>query len=127
VWCLALAFGLVDSLCSVTKDRQRQRMKILHDGGSMTLRRGLARYLGIETLVPNLGLTAKGRRRHARGGTAVSGDAYTLTLDDGSTWEVHVDGTQKAFETAYFVRRPAPKMMMAVSKGLTILAPRTGL
>ena len=93
----------------------------------MTLTRGLAEYLGIDDLVPNLGKTAKGKRRHARGGLAVAGVPYLLTLDDDSTWEVNVTGSQHMFEEAYFMRRPAPKMVQAVSKGLTILRPRTGL
>lgn len=93
----------------------------------MTLTRGLAQYLGIDDLVPNLGKTKKGNRRHARAGVAVAGVSYTLTLDDDSTWEVSVTGSLKAFEDAYFVRRPAPKLTQAVSPGLTILRPRTGL
>jgi hypothetical protein len=93
----------------------------------MTLTRGLAQYLGIEGLVPNLGVTEKGNRRHARGGSAVAGVPYVLTLDDGSTWQVSVTGSQKSFEEAYFIRRPAPKVVQALSAGLTILRPRTGL
>jgi hypothetical protein len=92
----------------------------------MTLNRGLADYLGIESRSPNLGRTPAGNRRHARGGSAVAGVPYALTLDDGSVWGVRVTGSLKAFETAYFLSRPAPKMAQAVSPGLTILRPRVG-
>jgi hypothetical protein len=111
----------------MAKNLKAQRVRLMHNDGTMTLTRGLAEYLGIDDLVPNLGRTAKGRRRHARGGSAVAGVPYVLTLDDGSTWQVHVTGSQKAFEEAYFIRRPAPKMEQAVSPGLTILRPRVGL
>ena len=87
--------------------------------------RGLAAYLGIASLVPALGLTAKGNRRHARKGAAVAGKPYIIQLDDLSLWTVNVVGSMKAFEDAYFVSRRAPKMVKAWSPGGVELVPRT--
>ena len=105
----------------------RRRMRILHNGGSIILARGLAQYLGIEKLVPSLGLTKKGNRRRARRGAAVPGAPYIVQIDDLSTWTINVTGSLKAFETAYFMARPAPNMVRAWSPRGTELMPRTGL
>lgn len=87
--------------------------------------RGLAEYLGIASLTPELGLTEKGNRRHARRGAAVAGKPYLIQLDDLSVWTVNVVGSMKAFEDAYFVSRRAPKMIKAWSSGGVELVPRT--
>jgi hypothetical protein len=102
-------------------------MRILHHGGSIILARGLAEYLGIVDLIPNLGLTPKGNRRHSRRGAAVPGQPYTVQLDDLSQWTIGVTGTLKAFEEAYFISRPTKKLVRAWSPNGTEIMPRTGL
>lgn len=103
----------------------RQRVSVLHNGGRVSMTRGLAQYLGIASLTPVLGLTAKGNRRHARKGAAVAGKPYIIQLDDLSMWTVSVVGSMKSFEDAYFVARRAPKMVKAWSPGGVELVPRT--
>ena len=103
----------------------RQRVSVLHNGGRISLTRGLALYLGIASLKPALGLTPKGNRRHARRGAAVAGDPFIIQLDDLTLWTINVVGSMKSFEDAYFVSRPAPKMIKAWSSGGVELVPRT--
>jgi hypothetical protein len=86
--------------------------------------RGLAQYLGLDTKVPTLGLTPKGNRRRGRRGSAIPGKPVTVELDDMSLWTVSLVGSLKAFEDAYFVDRPAPKLKRAWSGGGTELVPR---
>ena len=86
--------------------------------------RGLAVYLGVNALTPELGLTERGNRRHARRGSAVAGKPYIIQLDDLTKWTVNVVGSMKAFEDAYFLSRPAPKMIKAWSPGGVELVPR---
>jgi hypothetical protein len=86
--------------------------------------RGLAQYLGLDARVPTLGLTPKGNRRRGRRGAAVPGERVTVELDDLSLWTVSVVGSLKAFEDAYFVDRPAPKLKRAWSSAGTELVPR---
>jgi hypothetical protein len=86
--------------------------------------RGLAVYLGLDDKVPTLGLTPKGNRRRGRRSAAVPGQTITVELDDLSLWQVSVTGSLKAFEDAYFVDRPAPKIKRAWSSAGTELVPR---
>jgi hypothetical protein len=96
----------------------------MHPGGRTVMTRGLAQYLGLDTRIPTLGLTPKGNRRRSRRGAAVPGERVTIELDDLSLWTVSVVGPLKAFENAYFVDRPAPKLRRAWSSAGTEFLPR---
>jgi hypothetical protein len=102
----------------------RMRYTVMHRGGRVVMTRGLAPYLGLDTVTPTLGLTGKGNRRRARKGVAVPGVQVQVELDDITRWTVSVVGSIKAFEDAYFVARPAPKLMRAWTAKGTELTPR---
>jgi hypothetical protein len=96
----------------------------MHPGGRVIMTRGLAQYLGLDSRVPTLGLTPNGSRRRGRRGSAVPGQSITIELDDLSLWTVSLVGTLRAFENAYFVDRPAPKIKRAWTSAGTELVPR---
>jgi hypothetical protein len=55
-----------------------------------------------------------------RRGLAVAGEPVTLVLANGKAYTANVVGSMKAFEDAYFVNRPAPNLIEAVTAHGTV-------
>jgi len=50
----------------------------------------------------------------------VAGEPVTLVLANGESYTANVVGSMKAFENAYFVNRPAPNLIEAVTAHGTV-------
>jgi len=101
-------------------DKNRRRVRVSHDGGSLSCSVGLLKYLGLGTVQRPPGFTPSGKRRHVRRGLAVAGEPVTLVLANGQSYTANVVGSMKAFESAYFVARPAPNLIEAVTAHGTV-------
>ena len=101
-------------------DPKRRRVRLQHSNGSMALAVGVMQYLGLGQASANPGGGAGGVRRHTRRSRAVPGEPVQLLLDNGETYTANVVGSMKAFESAYFVNRPAPKLIEATTQHGTI-------
>jgi len=101
-------------------DKNRRRVRVSHEGGSLSCAVGLLKDLGMATVQRPPGFTPSGKRRHVRRGLAVAGEPVTLVLANGESYTANVVGSMKAFEDAYFVRRPAPNLIEAVTAHGTV-------
>jgi hypothetical protein len=101
-------------------DKMRRRVRVSHAGGSMSCAVGLLKYLGLGTVPSSPGTTEKGNRRHVRRSLAVPGEPVTLVLVNGESYTANVVGSMKAFEDAYFVNRPAPNLVEAITQHGTV-------
>lgn len=111
----------------MAKDPKRKLRRFYYPGGTMTATQGLLEYLGLTG--PGLGEPddspgAFGRKRRARrSASGVAGERFVLGLQNGKSYSVRITGTHAAFDAAFFVKRPAPKMLEAYSELGTIYAP----
>jgi hypothetical protein len=97
-------------------DKMRRRVRVFHAGGSISCSIGLLKYLGLGTVQVPPGQSQSGKRRHVRRSLAVAGEPVTFVLANGESYTANVVGSMKALETAYFVNRPAPNLIEAVTQ-----------
>jgi hypothetical protein len=99
----------------MAKDPKRRSARLSYSGGSVEMTVGLMEFLGLKQGPNLLGAILPGRRRHTRRSRAKAGEPVVLLLDDGTSWACTVTGPMVKFENEFFVKRRAPKILMATT------------
>ena len=111
----------------MAKDPKRKLRRFYYPGGTMTATQGLLEYLGLTG--PGIGDAPDGpgafgrKRRARRSASGIAGERFVLGLQNGQSFSVRITGTHDAFDQAFMVSRPAPKILEAYSERGTIYAP----